>query len=141
MKFVVDLNKQQVIEAPTNDFEIVTSKKEYNATEAEILLRRKVSKLFYYTDSQGAVQAEYIRAGLADKFTDANGQMHDRTNRETALLNFGGTMISRDGTGIDEMSLFFGSQAADYPQPLTLSVERIWNPIMETQSIELFAKK
>ncbi|MEC0172750.1 DUF4179 domain-containing protein [Paenibacillus graminis] len=141
MKFVVDLNKQQVIEAPTNDFEIVTSKQEYNATEAEILLRRKVTNLFYYTDSQGAVQAEDIGAGLADKFTDANGQVHERTNRETALHNFSGTTISSDGTGIDEMSLFFGSQAADYPQPLTQSVERIWNPILETQSIELFSKK
>ncbi|NQX48751.1 DUF4179 domain-containing protein [Paenibacillus tritici] len=141
MKFVVDLNKQQVIEAPTDDFEIVTSKKEHHATEAEILLRRKVSKLFYYTDSQGAVQAEYIGAGLADKFTDANGQVHERTNRETALHNFGGTTTSSDGEGVNEMSLFFGSQAADYPQPLTQSVERIWNPILETQSIELFSKK
>ncbi|MCE3203173.1 DUF4179 domain-containing protein [Paenibacillus sonchi] len=141
MKFVVDLNKQQVIEAPTNDWEIVTSKQEHNATEAEILLRRKVASLFYYTDYQGAVQAEDIGTELADKFTDANGQVHERTNRETALHNFGGTTISSDGTGMDEMSLFFDSQAADYPQPLTLSVERIWNPILETQSIELFSKK
>ncbi|MEK3757005.1 DUF4179 domain-containing protein [Paenibacillus sp. FSL P4-0338] len=141
MKFVVDLNKQQVIEAPANGFEIVTSKKEHSATAAEILLRRKVTGLSYYTDSQGAVQAEYIGAGLDDKFTDANGQVHDRANRETPLINFGGTMISGNGTGIDEMSLSFDSQAADYPQPLTLSVSSIWNPIMETQSIELFSKK
>ncbi|KWX75451.1 hypothetical protein AMQ84_17660 [Paenibacillus riograndensis] len=141
MKFVVDLKQQQVIEAPTDDWEIVTSKQEHNATEAEILLRRKVTNLFYYTDSQGAVQAEYIGASLADKFTDAKGQVHERTNRETALHNFGGTTTSSDGTGMDEMSLFFDSQAADYPQPLTLSVERIWNPILETQSIELFSKK
>ncbi|MEK3903540.1 MULTISPECIES: DUF4179 domain-containing protein [unclassified Paenibacillus] len=141
MKFVVDLNKQQVIEAPTNDWEIVTSKQEHNATAEEILLRRKVTELFYYTDSQGAVQAEYIGVGLADKFTDADGQVHDRTNRETPLVNFGGTSISRDGTGTGEMSLSFDSQAADYPQPLTLPVTRVWNPIMETQSIELFSKK
>lgn len=141
MKFVVDLNKQQVIEAPANGYEIVTSKKEHSATSAEILLRRKVTDLSYYTDSQGAVQAEYIGAQLADKFTDANGQVHDRTNRETPLIDFGGTMISRDGKGTSEISLSFDSQAADYPQPLTLSVERIWNPIVETHSIELFAKK
>ena len=141
MKFVIDLNKQQVIEAPTNDWEMVTSKEEHNATAEEILLRRKVTELFYYTDSQGAVQAENIGALLDDNFTDADGQVHDRTNRETPLINFGGTMVSRDGTGIVEMSLSFGSQAADYPQPLTQSVWRIWNPIMETHSIELFAKK
>ncbi|WP_405110252.1 hypothetical protein MHH28_00390 [Paenibacillus sp. FSL K6-1217] len=141
MKFVVDPNKQQVIEAPTNDWEIVTSKKEHNATAEEILLRRKMTDMFYYTDSQGAVQAESIGVGLDDKFTDANGRVHDRTNRETPLINFGGTTVSRDGTGIVEMSLSFGSQAADYPQPLTQSVWRIWNPIMETQSMELFSKK
>ncbi|MBP2113029.1 DUF4179 domain-containing protein [Paenibacillus silagei] len=141
MKFVVDLNKQQVIEAPANDWEMVTSKEEHHATAAEILLRRKVTHLSYFTDSQGAVQAENIGAQLADKFTDANGQVHNRTNRETPLIDFGGTMISRDGTGTSEMSLSFGSQAVDYPQPLTLSVERIWNPILETQSIELFSKK
>lgn len=141
MKFVVDLNKQQVIEAPADDWEIVTSKQEHNAAAEEILLRRKVTGMFYYTDSQGAVQAENIGAELDDKFTDASGQVHDRTNRETPLINFGGTTISREGTGIDELSLSFGSQAADYPQPLTQPVWRIWNPIMETQSIELFSKK
>ncbi|MEK4517224.1 DUF4179 domain-containing protein [Paenibacillus sp. FSL H8-0122] len=141
MKFVVDLNKQQVIEAPANDWDMVTSKEEHHATAAEILLRRKVTHLSYFTDSQGAVQAENIGAQLADKFTDANGQVHNRTNRETPLIDFGGTMISRDGTGTSEISLSFDSQAADYPQPLTLSVERIWNPIVETHSIELFAKK
>ncbi|OKP89576.1 hypothetical protein A3844_06240 [Paenibacillus helianthi] len=141
MKFVADLNKQQIIEAPTDDFEMVTSKQEHNATADEILLRRKVANLSYYTDSQGAVQAEYTGTWLDDNFTDANGQVHERTNRETALHNFGGTTISSDGTGIDEMSLSFDSQAADYPQPLTISVERIWNPILETQSIELFSKK
>ncbi|WP_342549024.1 DUF4179 domain-containing protein [Paenibacillus sp. FSL P2-0089] len=141
MKFVVDPNKQQVIEAPTNDWEMITSKQEHNAAAEEILLRRKVTDMFYYTDSQGAVQAESIGVGLDDKFTDASGQVHDRTNRETPLIEFGGTTVSRDGTGIVEMSLSFGSQAADYPQPLTQSVWRIWNPIMETHSIELFSKK
>ncbi|WP_019908474.1 DUF4179 domain-containing protein [Paenibacillus sp. HW567] len=141
MKFVADLNKQQVIEAPTDDFEIVTSKQEHHATEDEILLRRKVTSLSYYTDSQGAVQAEYTGTWLADNFTDADGQVHERTNREAALYNFGGTTTSRDGTGMDEMSLFFDNQAADYPQPLTLSVNRIWNPILETHSIELLSKK
>ncbi|MHA6533977.1 DUF4179 domain-containing protein [Paenibacillus sp. BAC0078] len=141
MKFVVDLKKQQVIEAPADDFEIVTSKQEHNATEAEILLRRTESHLFYYTDSQGAVQAEYIGTWLDNNFTDANGRVHERTNRETALYNFGGTTTSREGTGVHEMSLFFNNQATAYPQPLTISVDHIWNPIMETQSIELFSKK
>lgn len=141
MKFVVDLKKQQVIEAPADDFEMVTSKQEHNATDAEILLRRKVASLSYYTDSQGAVQAEDIGVWLSDTFTDANGQVHERTNRETPLYNFSGTTISKEGTGMSEMSLFFDNHAADYPQPLIISVKRIWNPILESQSIELFSKK
>jgi len=38
------------------------------------------------------------------------------------------------------MRYTFGKGAKDYPQPLTITLEKYINPIMDTQAVELFSK-
>ncbi|MNF19420.1 hypothetical protein D3C80_2242040 [compost metagenome] len=37
----------------------------------------------------------------------------------------------------EEYDYNFGLQAIDYPQPLTVEIERYWNPVLDTQSVNL----
>lgn len=91
-----------------------------------ILFQRKIEK---------AESWNSIMMGLADSFTDANGQTHKMSvedgfsKRSSAWL--------KDDTAVDEYSFDFGEKGVDYPQPLTLTIEKYWNPIMDTQAIEL----
>lgn len=41
-------------------------------------------------------------------------------------------------TAVDDYSFYFGKEVRNYPQPLTFTIERYWNPIMDTQDIELY---
>ncbi|MNF11901.1 hypothetical protein D3C80_2132360 [compost metagenome] len=46
--------------------------------------------------------------------------------------------VARGATEFDEQYDYnFGLQAIDYPQPLTVEIERYWNPVLDTQSVEL----
>lgn len=133
MKIVVDINKKQIISAPGNDLELVEPAPENFVEEGEILLRQKIENAQFLNT--------YTR--FADTFTDAEGQVHKnvRVNKTTPGGNFGGyTSNSNDGTAVNELSYRFGEKAKDYPQPLTITVERYSNPIMEIQSVELYAK-
>lgn len=130
MKIVVDLNKQQIIEAPGSGLELVVPTEENYADEGEILLRHTIT------------DAEYLKyyTRLAETFTDAEGNVHKRAIKTTSAGNFGGYMTSKDGTAVDEMRYTFGKGAKDYPQPLTITLEKYINPIMDTQTVELFSK-
>lgn len=93
MKIVVDLNKQQIIEAPGSGLELVVPTQENYADEGEILLRHTIT------------DAEYLKyyTRLAETFTDAEGNVHKRAIKTTSAGNFGGYMTSKDGTAVDEM--------------------------------------
>ncbi len=130
MKIIVDLNKKQIISAPGNDLELVEPEPENYAEEGEILLRQKIEN-----ENENS-QMLNTYPWFADTFTDAQGQVHN--NKTTSGGNFG--TRSKDGTVVNEISYRFGGNAKDYPQPLTITVERYTNPIMDTQAVELYSK-
>ncbi|KWX69909.1 hypothetical protein [Paenibacillus jilunlii] len=72
---------------------------------------------------------------LADSFTDAKGAVHpisgdnDYSSRTTS-----------DESIMEGYAVSFGEKALDYPQPLTIAIERYWNPILESQTLELHSK-
>lgn len=131
MKIVVDLNKKQILSAPGNNLELVEPVPEY-AEAGEILLRQKIENAQWLKT--------YTR--FADTFTDAQGQVHDnnRVNKTTSGGNFGGYSSSKEGTAVNELRYRFGEKAKDYPQPLTITIEKYMNPIMDTQAVELYTK-
>ncbi|AIQ14381.1 DUF4179 domain-containing protein [Paenibacillus durus] len=131
MKIVVDLNKKQIIEAPGSGLELVEPTPEDHAEAGEILLRRKIDNGRYFKNTFTI---------LADSFTDAQGKVHKRVN-STVLGNFGSHRLSKDGTAVDEFQFNFGEEAKNYPQPLTITIERYQNPIMDTQAVELYLKQ
>ncbi|KTD86837.1 DUF4179 domain-containing protein [Paenibacillus etheri] len=130
MKIVVDLNKQQIIEAPGSDIELVAPTPADYADEGEILLRHTIAN------------AQYLKYStrLAETFTDAKGKVYKRAIKTTSAGNFGGYMTSKDGTAVDEMRYTFGAEAKNYPQPLTITLEKYINPISDTQAVELYSK-
>ncbi|WP_340009283.1 DUF4179 domain-containing protein [Paenibacillus sp. FSL K6-0276] len=132
MKIVVDLNKYQLIEAPGSGLELVTPTPENDAMEGTILLRHKLENaqyLNYYTRT-------------SETFTDGEGKVHQSgyTTNRSAVLNFGGFMRAQDGAGVDEFIYIFGAEAKNYPQPLTITLEKYINPITDTQAVELYSK-
>jgi Fe-S cluster assembly iron-binding protein IscA len=131
MKIVVDLNKYQLIEAPGSGLELVTPTPENDAMEGTILLRHKLENaqyLNYYTRT-------------SETFTDGEGKEHQfaYTTDRSSVLNFGGFMRAQDGVGVDEFVYNFGAKAKSYPQPLTITLEKYINPIMDTQAVELYS--
>ncbi|AIQ35784.1 hypothetical protein R50345_14825 [Paenibacillus sp. FSL R5-0345] len=127
MKIVVDLNKYQLIEAPGSGLELVTPKQENNVEEGEILLRRNLENAQYLEGS----------TRLAETFTDAKGKVH---NRATSTSSFSSYTTSKDGSAVNEFGYNFGAEAKNYPQPLTITLEKYTNPIMDTQAVELYSK-
>ena len=127
MKIVVDLNKYQLIEAPGTGLELVTPKQENNVEEGEILLRRNLENAQYLEGS----------TRLAETFTDAKGKVH---NRATSTSSFSSYTTSKDGSAVNEFGYNFGAEAKNYPQPLTITLEKYTNPIMDTQAVELYSK-
>jgi hypothetical protein len=78
----------------------------------------------------------------SETFTDGEGKVHQSgyTTNRSAVLNFGGFMRAQDGAGVDEFIYIFGAEAKNYPQPLTITLEKYINPIMDTQAVELYSK-
>ncbi|QWU15387.1 protein of unknown function [Paenibacillus sophorae] len=125
MKIVVDLVKKQIIEAPGSGLELVEPTPESNPEAGEILLRQKIDN------------AQYLNTytWLADSFTDAQGKVHKR-----APSGSFGVSRSKDGTAVNEIRYNFGEDAKNYPQPLTIPIEKFINPIWDTQAVELYSK-
>ncbi|MEC0167060.1 hypothetical protein [Paenibacillus graminis] len=72
---------------------------------------------------------------LADSFTDAKGGVHPISGDN----DYSSRTLSDEST-IEGYAVSFGKKALDYPQPLTIAIERYWNPILESQTLELHAK-
>lgn len=130
MKIVVDLNKKEIIEAPDDHIQIIEP--EGPAGAGEILFHFKLEK---------AQAAESFGLWLEDSFTDAEGVKHKRLSPENITQS--GHIVSRnpDDSTEDYNPYNFGKEALDYPQPLTIGIKQYWNPIMESQSVELVSKK
>jgi len=126
MKIVVDLNKHQLIEAPGTGLELVTPKPENNVEDGEILLRRNLENAQYLEGS----------TRLAETFTDAKGKVH---NSAPSTSSFSSYTTSKDGSAVNEFGYNFGADAKNYPQPLTITLEKYTNPIMDTQAVELYS--
>jgi hypothetical protein len=127
MKIVVDLNKYQLIQAPGTGLELVTPTPENNVEEGEILLRRNIENAQYLERS----------TRLAETFTDAKGKVH---HREPSTNSFSSYTTSKDGSAVNEFGYNFGAEAKNYPQPLTITLEKYSNPIKDTQAVELYSK-
>ncbi|GIO29028.1 MULTISPECIES: DUF4179 domain-containing protein [Paenibacillus] len=125
MKIVVDLNKKQIIEAPDTHIQIIEP--DNPAGAGEILFHFKLEK---------AQAAESFGMWLEDSFTDANGVKHKRLSPEN--IKQGGHLVSTADDYTEDYNAYnFGKEALNYPQPLTIGVKKYWNPIMESQSVEL----
>ncbi|MNH40304.1 hypothetical protein D3C79_1016070 [compost metagenome] len=73
---------------------------------------------------------------LSDSYIDAKGKMHTMSPGNGAFSQ----SLSR-GPSVEETYYYnFGAQANELPQPLTIVIDRYWNPVMDTQSVELFSK-
>jgi hypothetical protein len=127
MKIVVDLNKYQLIQAPGTGLELVTPTPENNVEEGEILLRRNIENAQYLERS----------TRLAETFTDAKGKVH---HREPSTNSFSSYTTSKDGSAVNEFGYNFGAETKNYPQPLTITLEKYSNPIKDTQAVELYSK-
>lgn len=129
MKIVVDLNKEQLLAAPGDDLELVRFTPETSWEEGQVMFRQR------QRDPYGSGFGIW----LGDSFTDAHGEVHKRASKTAEGGSFGGYMSSSDGNNVDEKSYFFGPEAKDYPQPLTIPVERYWKPILDAQAVQLFS--
>lgn len=129
LKLVIDLQKKEIVEAPDDLLRIIAPEPGEKSGEGEIFLERKLEHV---------QAAESFDMSLDDSFTDANGETHKRLPSEN--VSHGGLTRSKD-TFKDEKTYNFGKDALDYPQPLTIKLEKYWIPVMDTQSVELIAKQ
>ncbi|MFM9280571.1 hypothetical protein [Paenibacillus jiagnxiensis] len=126
MKIVVDLNKKQMIDAPDPDLKIAAGQE----GRGDILLEQRV---------QSSLRSSFgISLRLSGQFTDRNGVTY------SSSTSGGGNIMSIVSGGnkmVYQSRYNFGEQAASYPQPLTVAIERYWNPIMEAKSVTLHPEK
>lgn len=124
MKIVVDLDKKKIIEAP-DGLSLDNSDKTAGAGELG----------FWHKVETDYAQDSFIMR-LSDSYTDAKGKMHTMSAGNGAFSQ----SLSR-GPSVEETYYYnFGAQANELPQPLTIVIDRYWNPVMDTQSVELFSK-
>ncbi|MBW4080645.1 DUF4179 domain-containing protein [Paenibacillus sp. S150] len=124
MNITVDLNKKQIIQAPGKD---LTLAEPAGTTEAgQVLFSRTIQKIQSLTS---------FNMRLADSFTDAKGAAY----KISGDIGYTSRMVSEDAVA-EAYAYNFGAQAVNYPQPLTIAIERYWNPIIESHTLELDSK-
>jgi len=129
MKIVVDLNKQEILEAPGNGLEWVKPTSGKSTNPESILFRHKITNSLFvgYTTR------------LSETFTDAKGEVHTRSYNTVSADNVS-SLSSGGGEFVNEFRYNFGEKANNYPQPLTITVEKYMNPIMVTEELILLEK-
>lgn len=124
MKIVVDLDKKKIIEAPDG----LTLDDSVNTSGA--------GELGFWHKVKTDYAPESFIMSLADSYTDAEGKTHTNSPGNGAFIQ----SLTR-GPSLEETYYYnFGAQANVLPQPLTIAVKRYWNPVMDTQSVELYSK-
>ncbi|MNI54069.1 hypothetical protein D3C73_1089360 [compost metagenome] len=125
LKVTIDLSRKQIVGVP----EGLTAEKSTSVFEDGKITFLHVMK----TDQP----QDIFMMRLADEYTDAKGKVHSRPLDSP----FSTQMMTRGGSDAEEKYFYdFGAVAAGYPQPLTIQIERYWNPVLDTQSVDLFQK-
>ncbi|WP_054940553.1 DUF4179 domain-containing protein [Paenibacillus ihuae] len=125
MKIVVDLNKKEIIDAPDG---LTLDDSDKTAGAGALVFRHKVE-----TDQ---AKDSFIML-LKDSYTDARGKIHTKA----VGSGYFSQSLSRGSSAVEEKFVYyFGEKADELPQPLTIEIDRYWNPVMDTQSLELFSK-
>lgn len=129
MKVSIDLKQRKIVDAPDEHLNIVEP--DTPAAEGEILLQHKLEDVY---------AVEPMSMSHEFSYTDAEGKKHKLLN--STIKKIGGLTTSKEKKSpygsIEEYTAFnFGKEALDYPQPLTVNIERYWNPIMESQTVQL----
>lgn len=126
MKVSIDLKEKKIVEAPDEHLKIVEP--DTPAAEGEILLHHKLEDVYAIEPTSMFHEFSY---------TDADGKKHKLLN--STIDKGGGISYSNSKKGhIEEYTVFnFGKEALDYPQPLTVNIEQYYNPIMESQTVQL----
>jgi hypothetical protein len=129
MKVSIDLKEKKIVEAPDEHLKIVEP--DTPAAEGEILLLHKLEDVY-------AIEPTSIFHEFS--YTDAEGKKHKLLN--STLKNSGGISLSKsknskNGDIEKYTALNFGKEALDYPQPLTVNIDQYYNPIMESQTVQL----
>lgn len=124
MKIVVDLNKNQIIQAPDNDLKLQT------VGAGDIVFERKIEKATSLKSSTIQLEKEY---------QDADGIIHnEQEGTASPFISF--SVSPKDDEGMSRYPYHFGSEAVHYPQPLTIKIEGYWNPILEEKKWELYSQ-
>lgn len=131
MKIVVDLNKQKILEAPGSGVEWWIKYMSDNYVDSgSIHLRHEITNTPYVKYS----------TRLSDTFTDAEGGVHTKSYKPTSSEVVASSFSSKDGTVMEEIQYDFGEKAKDYPQPLTITIEKYLNPTMDMQAVDILGK-
>ncbi|CAH1197156.1 DUF4179 domain-containing protein [Paenibacillus sp. JJ-223] len=126
MHIAIDLGQKQIVAAPDQYVQIIEP--EEPAADGEILL---------YFKREKAMAAQSFGMSLEHNFTDAEGNKHDLLSPETIKQGGHSVSTTADSSIEDYYAVNFGKEALDYRQPLTIAIEQYWNPIMDSQSVEL----
>ncbi|WP_151737648.1 hypothetical protein [Paenibacillus tengchongensis] len=122
MQIVVDINKHEVLEAPDS---LLTLTAKTEETER--------GRLTFEHRREHALMENSFSMRLKNTYTDAAGKEHTQEG------DTGSSSQSSSGNDIvyDELTYYFGPKASTYPQPLTIEIERYWNPVLEKGSVDL----
>ncbi|WIV21270.1 DUF4179 domain-containing protein [Paenibacillus polygoni] len=126
-KIVIDLSKNEIVQAPDNDLQMIKSSEE--ADVGDVLFLREI---------ENAVTLRSGSMWLDSQFQDADGVSHDQ-EPSGGVRASGFSTSSKDDIGEDHYSYNFGADAVNYPQPLTIKIKRYWNPILEDQTLQLYS--
>lgn len=127
-KIVIDLSKNEIVQAPDNDLQMIKSSEEA-ADAGDMLFQREI---------ENAVTLRSSPMWLDSQFQDADGISHDQ-EPSGSMGGSGFSSSSKDDTGVDHHSYNFGADAINYSQPLTIKIKRYWHPILEDQTFQLYS--
>ncbi|GIP44662.1 hypothetical protein J45TS6_31210 [Paenibacillus sp. J45TS6] len=126
-KIVIDLSKNEIVQAPDNDLQMIKSSEE--ADVGDVLFQREI---------ENAVTLRSSSMWLDLQYQDADGVSHDQ-EPSGSMGGSGFSTSSKDDIGEDHYSYNFGADAVNYPQPLTIKIKRYWNPILEDLTLQLYS--
>ncbi|WP_150274676.1 DUF4179 domain-containing protein [Paenibacillus tepidiphilus] len=123
MQIVVDINKLEVLEAPDSLLTVSTKTEE--------------GRLSFEHRREHALMENSFSMRLKNTYTDAAGKEHTQEG-DTASSS---QSNSGNDTVYEELTYNFGPNAGRYPQPLTIEIERYWNPVLEQGGVDLSAEE
>ncbi|MDO7906706.1 DUF4179 domain-containing protein [Paenibacillus sp. JX-17] len=125
-ELVVDLSQEKIMKAP----ELANAQ---FSIESESTGNREDAFLFKVHSPLASSYGKGIE--LSDTYTDAEGSGHK--------LGGGGSIAGHNSKGdmTYEQTSVFGKDAQKLPQPLTIGIKWLWNPLTEAQSVQLHPEK